>query len=140
MSEDIINPFKQSKNINWAQKSKERLYERKEREHNKAKPVASSQISKDKGKPQERVAKSFKIYKGSLSRTFDKRVKKMQVKYDDLDYEKDYVDSGKYVMFLMAFAEECKLYDLYKRVDGDGNITIDKQEILNHFAKILKEK
>lgn len=117
MNEEIINPFKQQK-TNWAQKSKERLIQPK-----KAK----------KQNTQTRVAKSFKIYKGTMTRTFDKRVNKMQVHFDDLDYSKNHIDSGKYIMFLMAFAEKYKLYNLYKEVDGNGNIEVPKQDIINNF-------
>ena len=131
MSDEIINPFKETK-VDWAKKSRERIFDKNKEE--------LPRNTKNSERKEYRVAKSFKIFKGRLSRDFDKRVKRMQVKYDDLDYEKDYTDAGKYIMFLMAFAEKYKLYELYKPVDGDGEIEMDRQEVINHFARVFSEK
>lgn len=129
MTENIINPFKQTKKVDWTKKNVQRLQKANE-EVKEIKQISSEKI--------KRMPKSFKIYPGNISREFDKRINKMQVKFDDLEYEKDYVDSGKYIMFLMSFAEKYELFELYSPVDKDGNFTLDKQKILNHFGKILK--
>lgn len=159
MSNDIINPFKQKKKVDWAKISRDKLnaVENKKSKKQDVESPAGVAINRDMGKlgklskpdnqskpskpvkPKERVAKSFKIYKGDLSRKFDKRVNKMQVYFDDKDFDKNYVDSGKYIMFLMAFSEKYGLYDLYREVDGSGAINVSKQEILNNFAKHLKD-
>jgi arginyl-tRNA synthetase len=130
MKETIINPFKQAKKTDWAKKAQDRLVKAKEKKE-KIKPIKKNSKIK-------RVAKSFKVYPGNLTRDFDKRINKMQVTFDDLDYDKDYVDSGKYLMFIMAFAEKYRLYELYTQVDENGNFELDKKTIINHFGKVLK--
>jgi hypothetical protein len=126
---DIINPFNQVKKTNWAKKAEERLVNTESKKVN----LNKTDINK---KQIKRIAKSFKIYPGKISRDFDKRVNKLQVQFDELDYEKDYVDSGKYIMFLMSFAERYSLYDLYQKTDEEGNFEIDKEK-LKEFAKKL---
>lgn len=129
---DVINPFNQVKKTNWAKKAEERLVSKKDEKSNLPVNKNNSQ-----NKQIRRVAKSFKIYPGKISRDFDKRVNKLQVHFDELDYEKDYVDSGKYIMFLMAFAEKYSLYDLYSKVEENGNFTVDDNK-LKEFRNNLK--
>lgn len=122
----IRDPFK--KTTNWAKKAEQRS------EKNETK----TPVRQDSGenKRLERVAKSFKIYPGKISRTFDKRVNKLQVHFDDLDHEKNYVDAGKYMMFLMSFAEKYSLYELYSETDKEGNFELDDSKV----KEFLKEK
>ncbi len=116
---NIRDPFKQT--TNWAKKAEERLIE---------KPTTPTPIKESNyEKPIERVAKSFKIYPGDISRDFDKRVNKLQVHFDDLDYEKNYVDSGKYMMFLMSFAEKYGIYELYTEIDTKGEFELDENKV-----------
>lgn len=170
MVEDIINPFKQTKKVDWAKKNKERLIEAKSKSDNNnqtentnnvvidkpsviQQPIISNkdnvpkktiktkkniELKKNENGTPIRIAKSFKIYPGQISRDFDKRVNKLQVKFDDLEYEKNFVDSGKYMMFLMSFAEKFDLHELYKTTNHLGDFEINKQEILNHFGTIFK--
>ncbi|MCA9459604.1 MAG: hypothetical protein KC550_03580 [Nanoarchaeota archaeon] len=100
---------------------------------NKKLNVNKKQCKKTKNINVERVAKSFKIYPGKISRDFDKRVNKLQVHFDDLDFNKNYVDSGKYMMFLMSFAEKFDLYELYKEVENDGEISLTLNEVKKFF-------
>ncbi|MFW6285909.1 MAG: hypothetical protein ACOC16_01940 [Nanoarchaeota archaeon] len=130
MSDEIINPFKQNINKNWVKKTNQRFSNVTKKNQNKKKQIEN----KDK----TRIAKSFKIYKGTLARDFDKRVTKLQVKFDDLDFEKNYVDSGKYIMFLMAFAEKYKLYELFQPTNGNGDINIEKEKLLKYFKNLNK--
>ena len=122
---EIRNPFKDKK-TNWAELANKRVDNQ-----NDKKPI--SPITNHQSESLVRVAKSFKVYKGKLTRDFDKRVNKLQVHFDDLDYDKNYVDSGKYIMFLMAIAEKYKLYDLYKEVNGEGDIEIKENELKEFF-------
>lgn len=135
---DIINPFKEVKK-DWAKKSQERIISAKidnkeEKIENISASVKEKPASEKNNKAKIRVAKSFKIYPGKLSRDFDKRVNKLQVKFDDLGFDKNYVDSGKYMMFLMALAEKYELYDLYSEVDENGEFFINKDEIAKKFT------
>jgi isocitrate/isopropylmalate dehydrogenase len=121
----IRDPFK--KTTNWAKKAEERLTSEK---------IEKKTVPKNKArenKPIERVAKSFKIYPGKISRNFDKRVNKLQVHYDDLDYDKNYVDAGKYMMFLMSFAEKYNLHELYSEVDKEGKFELDSKKVKELF-------
>lgn len=131
---DIINPFQQAKKTDWAKKAQQRLVKSREVKE-ESKPVKQS-LPEKKKKKVERVAKSFKIFPGKISRDFDKRVNKMQVHFDDLDYEKNYVDSGKYMMFLMAFAEKYELYDLYTEVSADCEFELDENRLKEFLEKI----
>lgn len=126
MEQKIRDPFKQT--TNWAKKAEQRT-KSEAQEDIKAK-------NKVKEKPQERVAKSFKIFPGKISRDFDKRVNKLQVHFDDLDYEKNYVDAGKYMMFLMSFAEKYSLYELYSETDKDGTFELEDKQV----KEFLKDK
>ncbi len=126
MEQKIRDPFKQT--TNWAKKAEQRT-KSEAQEDIKAK----NQVKK---KPQERVAKSFKIFPGKISRDFDKRVNKLQVHFDDLDYEKNYVDAGKYMMFLMSFAEKYSLYELYSETDKDGTFELEDKQV----KEFLKDK
>ncbi|MDA3855734.1 MAG: hypothetical protein PF569_05720 [Candidatus Woesearchaeota archaeon] len=138
MSNEIINPFKQVKKTDWSKKSNERL--------NNLKTNKVVEKTKFTGKPSlgklekplekekiQRIAKSFKIYPGDIGRDFDKRINKMQVHFDDLDFDKDYVDSGKYLMFIMAFAEKYKLYELYEDINDRSDLDISKSKLTKHF-------
>ena len=131
MSDDIINPFKEK--TNWAKKAQNRL--KKIEGDNGEKKEVKTETKKEKKKI-NRVAKSFKIYPGEISRVFDKRVNKLQVHFDDLDMPKNYVDSGKYLMFLMQFAEKFKIYELYKEVDVDGNLNLELDEVKEFIKKL----
>ena len=117
---DIRNPFKEGR-TNWSKLTEERINQPQKQNNN------TTQI---------RIAKSFKVYKGEITRNFDKRVNKLQVHFDDLDYDKNYVDSGKYIMFLMAFAEKYKLYELYTQTNENGEIEIEEEKI----KKFMKTK
>ncbi|MEC8220814.1 MAG: hypothetical protein VX028_01975 [Nanoarchaeota archaeon] len=128
MTNNIRDPFK--KTTNWAKKAEQRS-ENNHEVHNTSKFVIKTRSSSV-----ERVAKSFKIYPGKISRNFDKRVNKLQVHFDDLDYEKNYVDAGKYMMFLMSFAEKYSLYELYSETDKEGNFELDDSKV----KEFLKEK
>jgi arginyl-tRNA synthetase len=123
MTNTIRDPFKQT--TNWAKKAEERLDSKEEKVINNT--------SKIPNKPIERVAKSFKIYPGKISRDFDKRVNKLQVHFDDLDYKKNYVDAGKYMMFLMSFAEKYNLHKLYSEVDKKGSFEVDEKKLKEFF-------
>lgn len=132
MSNEIINPFKQVKKTDWAKKAQERFKENK----TEIKTIVQTKTSskkKEVKKSIKRVAKSFKVYPGDISKIFDKRVNKLQVHFDDLDYDKDFVDSGKYIMFLMSLAEKYKLYELYDTVDEKGNLNIDMKKLEKLF-------
>ena len=140
---EIIDPFKQKKKTDWASMVKKRIErdEGADSHANSEDPVyqkTEKTSSKEKGK--RRVAKSFKIYPGKISKDFDKRVNKMQVYFDDLDFDKNYVDSGKYVMFLMAFAEKYKVYELYEEVLENGEINVDKDKLKEFASKLAKEQ
>ncbi len=124
MENTIENPFKNR--TNWANKTREKLKKRNNEIINDGSNL------KPKSKT-NRIAKSFKIYPGNISRTFDKRVNKLQVHFDDLDYEKNYVDSGKYIMFLMQFAEKFRIFELYKEVNEDGELDIESKKVKDHF-------
>ncbi|MCA9497460.1 MAG: hypothetical protein KC589_11055 [Nanoarchaeota archaeon] len=149
MDEKIVNPFTQNKKVDWAKKAQNRLSESKNDETGKKEDINKKIADKKnqnldlnieknskKSNTVERVAKSFKIYPGKISRDFDKRVNKLQVYFDDLDYDKNYVDSGKYMMFLMSFAEKFDLYELYKEVDLDGELNLSLEEV----KEFLKNK
>lgn len=123
MKENIVNPFEQTKKINWAKKAKEKI----NKQENLPKNTIKNKVT--------RIAKSFKIFPGEISRNFDKRVNKMQVKFDDLNYQKNHVDSGKYIMFLMAFAEKFELYELYEEVNSKGELKITEEEIKKILLK-----
>ena len=145
MTDEIINPFK-NKKTDWVKLSQRRFEDKKEyveienkkqndntkKSGNVSKP--SKPVLKESKKEIKRVAKSFKIYPGEISRNFDKRVNKMQVKFDDLGFDKNYVDSGKYMMFLMSLSEKYNLHELYSEVDEKGNINIDEKELKKLFS------
>lgn len=138
MSDEIINPFKQIKKTDWSKKSSQRLNNLKSERVVKKTQITSKPIKKIVEKPVKkekihRIAKSFKIYPGEIGRDFDKRINKLQVHFDDLDFDKEYVDSGKYLMFIMAFAEKYKLYDLYEDVNEKGELSISKDKLKKHF-------
>lgn len=145
MNKKIINPFKQTP-TNWAAVAENR-FSTKQAQKETTSPLSQEQTqtpqttkttnNNNSTKTKARIAKSFKIYPGTLSRNFDKRINKLQVHFDDLDFPKDYVDSGKYLMFLMAFAEKYKLYELYREVDKNFEITISQEE-LDKFKQSLK--
>ena len=132
--EKIVNPFNDMK-TNWAKKAQEKHISTTIKVEKKSE--IKKQTNSIKKKEIKRVPKSFKIYPGKIPKDFDKRVNKLQVYFDDLDFEKDYVDSGKYIMFLMAFAEKYSLYDLYSQVDENGNFELEKQK-LKKFIENLK--
>ena len=119
MAQNMRNPFENQVKTDWTKKVEKKL----------------DPIQKET-KPKERVAKSFKIYKGEIARSFDKRVNKMQVHFDDKDYQKNYVDSGKYIMFLMAFAEKYRLYELYSEVSENGKFDIGDKELKEFIKKL----
>lgn len=132
---EIINPFKQAKKTDWAKKAEQRLTKSKEETKISNKILEKKpQITQNKSKNITRTAKSFKIYTGEISRTFDKRVNKMQVYFDDKNMPKDFVDSGKYIMFLMSFAEKFKLYELYREVGEKGELDLSEKEVLEFFS------
>jgi len=155
MNKEIVNPFKQTKITDWAKKAQNRFKEEIITNNesnilkNNSNIISSNKLNNSKNfeikknnnknnlnnKKIERVSKSFKIYKCDLAKKFDKRVNKLQVKFDDLDYEKNYVDSGKYIMFLMALSEEFKLYDLYEEISLDCKININKNKIKKLFCE-----
>lgn len=119
--EQKINPFNELKKpINWAQKANDK--------------IKLNNIKKEKN---TRVAKSFKVYPGELIRNFDKRINKLQVYFDDKDYQKNYVDSGKYIMFLMALSEKFKLYELYQETNKIGQIDINNEDFKNFINENL---
>jgi arginyl-tRNA synthetase len=124
MENNIRDPFK--KTTNWAKKAEERLEET-------PKSTIKESTQTKKVKPLERVAKSFKIYPGKISRDFDKRVNKLQVHFDDLDYDKNYVDAGKYMMFLMSFAEKYNLHELYSETNSKGEFSVDEKKLKELF-------
>lgn len=136
---DIVNPFAQAKKTNWAKKTQERLKTKVENDVSSKnigeteKNISKNLKASKKNSSVERVAKSFKIYPGKISRDFDKRVNKLQVHFDDMDFDKNYVDAGKYMMFLMSFAEKFKIYDLYKEVDSSGSFDVSLDEVKKHF-------
>ncbi|MCA9486264.1 hypothetical protein H6501_04960 [Candidatus Woesearchaeota archaeon] len=133
MSEEVQNPFELKKSTtNWADMAKKRLEQGNSEQTEKTQKTGSS------SKP--RVAKSFKIFPGDLSRAFDKRVNKMQVHFDDEGKEKNFVDSGKYVMFLMAFAERYGVWDMYTEVDGSGDISLDAEKLKDFAKKLLESR
>lgn len=133
---EIINPFNQIKKTNWAKKAEERLTNSKDESRSSKSNIVEKPIEiKNKSKNIERVAKSFKIYQGEIPRAFDKRVNKMQVYFDDLDKPKEYVDSGKYIMFLMSFAEKFGLHELYREVSEKGELDLSKREVKEFFSK-----
>ncbi len=136
MADEIVNPFKHVKKVDWAKKAQDKLKEREKEPKNEAVKPQKKAIKTSSNKV-KRIPKSFKIYPGNISRSFDKRVNRLQVKFDELDFEKDYVDSGKYIMFLMVFAEKYGLYDLYTQIDSEGNFEVDKKK-LKAFAEKLK--
>lgn len=124
-----INPFNDLKKpINWAQKANQKINENNESQKKPTK--INNKVN--------RVAKSFKVYPGEIIRNFDKRVNKLQVHFDDLDYDKNYVDSGKYLMFLMKLSEEFELFELYDEVNIEGNFNLDKKKFLEFIEKKLK--
>jgi len=131
MENNIINPFKNK--TNWAKKAENRLKKNNIEIKENSKNIS---INKNKKEKVKRVAKSFKVYFGPITRNFDKRVNKLQVYFDDLDYDKNYVDSGKYIMFLMQFAEKFKIYELYKNVDHQGNLDLKLDEIKKFIEKL----
>ena len=123
---EIHNPFKQSKKLDWAKKAQE-----------KHKEIITKTTPIKKNIKIERIAKSFKVYKsGDIIKNFDKRVNKLQVVFDDLDMPKDYVDSGKYLMFLMQFAEKYNIYELYSEVNTNGEFTIDSKKLKEFITKL----
>lgn len=122
MENKIRDPFK--KTTNWANLATKRV-EKSDKKNER----------KSNEKPLSRVAKSFKIYPGKISRTFDKRVNKLQVHYDDLDHEKNYVDAGKYMMFLMSFAEKYELHELYSEVDKNGDFDLESKKVKEFLDK-----
>jgi len=132
---DISNPFKENK-VNWAKKAENKYA----RDSTVSKAQSSSVNKKVKssgftGKPKvkspkiKRVAKSFKVYGGDIVRKFDRRVSLLEMDFSDLGFDKNFVDSGQYIMFLMSFAEKYGLYDLYSKVDGKGNFEIDSKKL-----------
>jgi len=151
MSDIKVNPFNNMKKTNWAKKAQDRLNvenqneseEREKRGENGEKRDErmrsergdkNSKLSNPKSQSHiSRVAKSFKVYPGKIPRDFDKRVNKLQVHFDDLDMPKDYVDSGKYMMFLMSLAEKYKLYELYTTVSENGDFSVDEEELKKKF-------
>lgn len=138
---EIVNPFNNVKKTNWAKKAHDRINSSENSQ--KTNETRMSSKPSNLGKPKKtlkRVAKSFKIYPGSLSREFDKRVKKMQVHFDDLNFEKDYVDSGKYIMFLMAFAEQTNLWELYTSVSESGKLELDKENLKKYLENLEELK
>lgn len=135
MSENIINPFNQIKKTNWAKKAEQRLSNSRDEviEREVKEPIKFKIEESKPSKTIVRVAKSFKIYPGQIPRAFDKRVNKMQVYFDDLNKPKDYVDSGKYMMFLMSFAEKFGVHELYREVNENGEIELSEKEIKEFF-------
>ena len=141
---EIVNPFKQAKKIDWSKKTEERLVNAKESEKEVVQQSNGRQSELGEGigaegkkkKAEIRVTKSFKVYPGRISREFEKRVNKLQVKFDDLDYDKTFVDSGKYLMFLMDFAEKFAIYELYTEPDTEGRIVLDKEKVIEHMKKL----
>lgn len=125
-----INPFNDLKKpVNWAQKANSRINENSNQKTEENKKISNNENSKNnKNKAKTRVAKSFKVYPGNLIRNFDKRVNKLQVHFDDKDFEKNFVDSGKYIMFLMSLSEKFELFELYEEVSENGEIKISKEE------------
>ena len=147
-NKNMSNPFKEIKRTNWAKKTQDKLIKNENNNVNnsndnftktikskiKKEPISSTSNIKIK-----RVAKSFKIFPGKVVRDFDKRINKLQVHFDDLDFDKTYIDSGKYLMFLMSFAEKYGIYELYKNVDAKtGEFKIENKKIINHFGNKLK--
>ena len=136
---NIVNPFEQrKKKIDWTKQAKEKYSAKNESlqvnsDFSKAEKNVKNNKTENKVK---RVTKSFKVYSGLITREFDKRVNKLQVKFDDLNYNKDYVDSGKYIMFLMALAEKAELYNFYCEVNEKGELEINKEEILKRLKEI----
>lgn len=135
MNDIKVNPFNNMKKTNWAKKAQDRLNTENQREvKEEKKERKNSKVTKIKNKSRiERVAKSFKVYPGKIPRDFDKRVNKLQVHFDDLDMDKDYVDSGKYIMFLMSLAEKYKLYELYTNVSENGDVIVDGEKLKKKF-------
>ena len=135
-NKEVINPFKQNKKTNWAMKSQNKFRESHKTEDVKKNIVKEKEVLKTREVKLKRVSKSFKIYPGDISKKFDKRVNKLQVEFDELDFDKNYIDSGKYLMFLMAFAEEYGIYKLYSNVDKEGKFKIDKDKIKELVKKL----
>lgn len=139
MNDEIVNPFKEK--TNWVKKANERVKPNNNvkldnfiEKNNSNKNQIKINSKKNNIKVQ-RVAKSFKIFPGDIPRKFDKRINKLQVYFDDLDYKKDYVDSGKYIMFLMELAEKYELYKLYSEIKVGDELNIDKKILLDLLKK-----
>lgn len=128
-----INPFNDLKKpINWAQKANDKISNSNNLKNN----FYIKKNSESENKTKLRVAKSFKVFPGNIIRNYDKRINKLQVFFDDKNYDKNYVDSGKYLMFLMGLAEKFELFELYEEVDENGNLNLD----LKKFKEFINKK